>query len=203
MTNIIIDTIVKYIIPSDKVIDVGCDHAFLGEILSKRNQSSIASDKVKSIIENLRKNKKNKYITYICNDGLKNLRTDYDTVVLSGMGTHTILKILKNSNLAFNKIIVSSNNKLELLRKEINDLGFIIENEEIVLFRKKYYNIIVFIKGNIKYSDREYFIGVNHVNKDLFDKKKELLHKKYTNLLNSVNLENEKIEIKKKIEYLM
>ena len=72
-----------------------------------------------------------------------------DTIIISGMGAHTIVGILKNNIYKLqniNTIIIQSNTKLEFLRKEISKLNYIISEELILEDNKKTYIIIKFIK---------------------------------------------------------
>ena len=153
---------------SNKIIDVGCDHAFL-DIYLLQNDSNlkiIASDNKTKPLENAKKNiLKYSFLDKIevcLKDGINNLDEDVDTVVISGMGTETILEILnkdKNELNHINRLVISSNNKYFLLRSKITELGFYINNEKIVFDDNKYYIIIEFIKGIKNYSYKELYFG--------------------------------------------
>ena len=103
----------SYISDNEKVLDVGCDQALLSKLLARRGVYSIASDIKANIIINAKKNLtdlEKKYITFTLSDGVPEGVNQTITLVLSGMGTYTILDILKNSKVFFNKIITISNN---------------------------------------------------------------------------------------------
>lgn len=163
-------SIANFILNTDSksIIDVGCDHALLDIYLIQNNSnlSIIASDINKYPLEKAKENIE-KYsllnkIKLSLRDGIDNLESDIDTIVISGMGTETIIDILtKNKNNLKNvdKIILSSNNKYPMLRKEIIKLGYYINREKIVYEDEKYYIIIEFLKGNSKYNDKELFFG--------------------------------------------
>lgn len=148
---------------SDSVIDIGCDHGLLDIYLTKyKNISCIASDINQNALNMALKNIK-KYkldIKTVLSNGLDNLDVDSNTVVvISGMGTNTILQILENKkSLKAKKIIIQSNNNLYELRKEITK-RFKIINEIAVCERKKYYVIIEFEKGYKKYTNLELYFG--------------------------------------------
>lgn len=153
---------------SNKIIDVGCDHALLDIYLlqNDNNLKIVASDNKELPLENARKNiEKYSFLNKIevcLKDGINNLDKEIDTVVISGMGCETIIDILNNDKEELNhinRLIISSNNKYPQLREEINKLGFIINNEKIVYEDDKYYVIIEFIKGNKKYSKKELYFG--------------------------------------------
>lgn len=179
-----IKAIASYIDEKDKVIDIGCDQALLGEYLAKKNIYSIASDIKKSIVESAQNRitslNLNKFVKFIVADGLKDTELeDYDTIVLAGMGTYTILEILRTNKKKIKKIITISNNNHEILRYEMLLLGYSIKFEEIVYDKGKYYNLIVFIPGKTKYNFEQMTLGKNHVNLELFYKKINIDLKKY------------------------
>ena len=123
-----------------RVIDVGCDHAYLDIYLTLNNENKcIATDINKNAlniaIKNIKKYNLEDKIETKLTDGLEGLKiSKNDNIVISGMGTSTILEIL-NTNILSNTLIISSNNNIDILRKEIIKLGFYIEKE------KQKYNI--------------------------------------------------------------
>lgn len=190
-----IASIYSFIDVDDKVVDVGCDQAKLSLMLAKRGQYSIASDVSVNVIDRAKHDiGNNKYISFRVSDGLSNIKeNEADTLVLSGMGTHTILKILKNTNLRFKKIITISNNYHDILRKNMLDLNYIVDSELIILENNKYYNLIVFKEGTTKYSESEIVFGLNHKDKDLYIKYLNFLYNKYLDINKKANSKNKKI----------
>ena len=198
-----IDIIASYIDNNDKVIDVGCDQALLGKKLAERKIRSIASDIKESIIENAKKSTKEnlkEYIEFRVGDGvtLKSDEKEY-ILVLSGMGTYTILNIIKNNKVPLKRIITISNNNHDILRKEMNNLGYKITLEEIIKEKGKYYNLIIFSKGKQLLTKEELIIGYNHQNKNLLKEKNNYILNKYKKILNKSN-NKELIEIVNIIE---
>ena len=180
---------------NSSVIDIGCDHALLDIYLYQNNISNniIASD----VNANALTNAKNNVIKYNLTDkidvrlgnGLDTLKDNdnIDTIIMSGMGAHTIIGILKNNIPKLNNIntiIVESNNKLSFLRKEMTKLGFMINDEEIIEDNNKIYIIIKFIKGRAKYSKKDIYFGpvLLKKNSEIFQKhlKKECQKLKMT-----------------------
>ena len=183
----------SYISDNEKVLDVGCDQALLSKLLARRGVYSIASDIKANIIINAKRNLtdlEKKYITFTLSDGVPEGVNQTITLVLSGMGTYTILDILKNSKVFFNKIIISNNNH-DILRSEMIKLGYYIKEEEIIKDKNKYYNLIVFDRIKREYSKEELLVGYNHKNKVLLKEKNEYLINKYNKILNKTN--NEKL----------
>lgn len=189
-----LEKISSYISDNEKVLDVGCDQALLSKILAKRKIYSIASDLRPNIIENAKKNLtplEKEYITFSVSNGVPTILNEEYTLVLSGMGAHTILDILKNSNYRFNKIITISNNNHDILRTEMSKLNYYVLEEEIMKEKGKFYNLIVFDNVKRDYSKEQILVGINHKNKELLKEKNEYLIKKYTSILNIAN--NEKL----------
>ena len=189
-----LEKISSYISDNEKVLDVGCDQALLSKILAKRKIYSIASDLRPNIIENAKKNLtplEKEYITFSVSNGVPTILNEVYTLVLSGMGAHTILDILKNSNYRFNKIITISNNNNDILRTEMSKLNYYVLEEEIIKEKGKFYNLIVFDNVKRDYSKEQILVGINHKNKELLKEKNDYLIKKYTSILNNAN--NEKL----------
>lgn len=186
-----LEVISSYIDSNEKVLDIGCDQALLSKLLVKRGIYSVASDIVPSIIENAKKNLtplEKEYITFKVGNGITIDEKDY-TLVLSGMGTYNILKILSESKVKFNKIITISNNNHNILRKEMTSLGYYVKSEEIIKDKGKYYNLIIFDTNKRKYTKEDIVVGVNHKNKELLKEKNLYLINKYKDILKSVNSE--------------
>ena len=161
-------SIAKYVSKDDKLIDIGCDHALLDiylikeKILKKVIVSDIHEGALNAGILNIKKEKLEKKIDTRLGNGLEVLsdNDDIDTVLISGMGTTTILDILNNEYLKnINKLIIQSNNDHTELRTEVTKLGYKVINEEYLVDMKKNYIIIVFERGEEKYSKNELRYG--------------------------------------------
>ena len=156
MFSLRLKTIASLVKKDAKVLDIGTDHAYLPIFLYKNNlcQKVIASDVSASALANAKANVE-KYkadIKLYLSDGLNDIKDDYDTIIISGMGTLSIINILKNRELP-NDLIISSNNNLYELRMFMNKIGYKIKDEVIVKDMGKYYDIIVYEKGTEKLSD--------------------------------------------------
>lgn len=176
MLSIRLESIISFIDSHDRVVDVGCDHGYLSIFLYEKSlcKSVIATDINEKALDNAKKNirEKNLPIRTILTDGLKNISVkDYNTIVISGMGTGTILHILDDRKKLDNvkKIILQSNNNRVQLREEMQKKGFYLEDERIVYDNKKYYITMLFVKsdklntkdeikyGIIKEENRDYY----------------------------------------------
>lgn len=158
-------------VPLDsKVMDIGCDHGLLdiylyqNRIVKKIIASDINLSALNNAIENIKANKLEKEIETRLSDGLENIHAEdeIDTLVIAGMGSNTIVNMLKKDIKKLDKIktiIIQSNTKLEFLRREIVKLNYYITDEAIVEDNKKIYIVIKFIKGRRKYTKKELYFG--------------------------------------------
>jgi len=187
-------SLTKYIDKTDSVIDIGCDHALLDIYLVKENiidkcmVSDVSSNALKQGIDNIKKYNLTEFIETRCGNGLEvlNSNDNINTIIISGMGTNTILDILNNDYLKnINKLVIQSNKDYYMLRKEIVKFGFVIDIEEVIEDNDKIYINIVFIRGNKEYSEDELMYGTsNMLNKEVYYK--NLIEKK-ENILNNLN----------------
>jgi tRNA (adenine22-N1)-methyltransferase len=161
-------SLTKYINKTDNVIDIGCDHALLDIYIIKNNlvDKMIASDihenALQAGIKNIKMNRLSNKIDTRLGNGLEVLtnKDNINTILISGMGTSTIISILNNDYLKnINKIIIQSNNDHYLLRKTITKMGYYISDEEYLVDKKKHYINIVFVKGDNSYTNDELLYG--------------------------------------------
>lgn len=174
---------VASLVTTESAIDVGCDHGYLDIYLTLKGIKCLATDVSENALRGAIANfkKYNLDIPVLCTDGLSGINIkDYDTIVISGMGTDTIIKIL-NKDIS-NDLVISSNNHIERLRRYIVSIGYFIDKELFVMDNDKPYVIIKFKKGKMNYTDYDYIIGPIIKDKDYFD----YLINKYTKILNSI-----------------
>ena len=198
-------SLVKYINKNDKIIDIGCDHALLDIYLIKNKYvntiivSDISSNALKQGIKNIKKYNLDNYIETRLGNGLNVLNNnDYiDTIIISGMGTYTILDILNNKYLEnINKLIIQSNKDYDILREKVCNLGFIIDKEEVILDNDKIYINIVFIRGKSNLSKEEIIYGT----KDMINK--EIYYRYLLDKYKKIYLLSKDNKLKEKIKYI-
>ncbi len=176
-------TIASLVDREDVVIDVGCDHGYLSIYLKENKlcKNVYASDINNNALNNAAYNieKKNLDIETFLSDGLNNIPVKFNTAVIAGMGTETILHIL-DSEKRPNKLILASHNEYYKLRKAINKLGYKIAKEVVVYEKGHYYVILKCLKDKQKLNYAELKFGLSH-NVDyynyLMNKNKELIKK--------------------------
>lgn len=134
-----LQTICDLIEPNSKIIDVGADHAFLDIYLNKyKNCQCLAIDKSKYCTLTAMNNAK-KYeadIKAITNDGLIGINLNDEIIVISGMGTRNIIKIL-NFDIT-NDLILSSHTNIDDLKQFLKEKNYYIYKEVIIEDGKTY-----------------------------------------------------------------
>lgn len=166
-----LEIVASFIDNNDRnVIDIGCDHGLLSIYLANKYKDLyiIASDVNDNALNNARENiTKNNLIDRIdirLGSGLEVIKDsdNIDTIVVAGMGANTIIGFLKysqNKLKSVKKIIIQSNTDLFFLRKNMMLIGFMIDDEVMVLDKGKVYTVIKFVKGKKRYSYRELYLG--------------------------------------------
>lgn len=211
--------IASFIPDNVKMVDIGCDHTLLDIYLykNKKNIKIIASDINENALEqakkNIKKYKLDKSIETRLSNGLDNINSDeIDTIVISGMGSHTIVGILRMNQkklINVDNIIIQSNNHIDFLRERILELNYYIDSEKLVKDNNIIYTIISFKKGKKRYNKKEIYFGpyLLKENSNLFKEKNkqdleklEYLYKiiPKSHILHRIKIKN-KINMYKKI----
>ena len=182
-----LEAIADFVEETDRVIDIGCDHANLDVFLCEKYKdiNIIASDihegalaQAKSNIE--KHNLKNRIETRL-GDGLTIANpSEFDTIVISGMGFHNIKKILSNEPKMIDKpkIIIQCNTDVVKLRKFVIKLGYKITREQLILDNDIIYTVIEFTKGKEKYNYDQIYFGPR-----ILEDKNELFYEYYSKKL--------------------
>ncbi len=181
-----------------RLVDIGTDHALLpiylyeNEITKKVTGSDISSNALEFAKNNLKKHNLSDKIKLIVSDGFTNLNDEYDTAVISGMGTDTIKKILDRENLP-KKLIISSHKNVDKLRLFMNKKGYKIIKEITLKDNDIYYDMIKYEKGietlsnyDIlvgKSNDTEYKLYILDKYKGIYKKSKNDKYLEYINII--------------------
>ena len=194
--------ITQFIDKKDQVVDVGCDHGYLSIYLiaNKLCKRVIASDINKNALAGAIKNVQNSGfdIPVVLSDGINDIDLKgINTLVISGMGTNTVLHILNDDNKLkkIDKIVVQSNNDHELLRRELNNKGYYLDNEVIIFDKGKWYVTCLFIKCAKKNTDSE--IKYGYLSNSEYN---DYLVKYYKGILKKIPLTSIKKKYKKYLE---
>lgn len=185
-----------------KVVDIGCDHGYLGIELINENRgiSVISSDVSNNALDFARKNviqAGTNSIDLRVGDGLSVIsKGEVDTIVIAGMGAHTQIEILisgKEKLESVRTIILSPNDGAFYIRNNLESIGYHIEDEEIIFENDKFYTILKLGQGFKKYTYDEILIGPVLINKrnELFFKYYEIILNKKQNILRKLPIEYE------------
>lgn len=177
MISLRLKEIAEFIPPKSNILNIGTDHGLI-EIYLTTNKNckcigtDISENSVLKARENIKKN--NLDIKIIKTDGLNGLDLNDKIIVISGLGTKTILNIL-NKELD-NDLIIQSNNNVMDLKQKLKKKKYYVYKEKSV-FDNKWYTIIYFKKmksfslNRIIYRDNK-----KYLNYLINIKKKELKH---------------------------
>ena len=186
------------------IIDIGCDHALLDIflVLNKNLKRVVASDNKKeplnSALTNIKRYNLEDKIELSLSDGLTNISSDIDTVIISGMGGELIKEILDPKYLEnVDTLILSPQSDIYEVRVHLNKIGYTFLDEIIVKDQGKYYIIMKLVKGKEKLTEEEYKYGPI-----LLKNKDSMFYEYYNNILKEkVNILNKVPDkIKKEIE---
>lgn len=160
------------------VIDVGTDHGYVPNFLCENKISSdiiatdISKNSLEKSIELTRELGNENEIRNILANGIVN--EDRDNIIIAGLGGIQIAEIIANSidiAKSSRKLILQPMQKTNILRRELNNMGFEIFDEEIIYEDDRYFEIILAKFSNYKNESLEeedfYF------SKNLIEKKDE------------------------------
>lgn len=192
-------TIADLITSSDVVADVGCDHGLLAIHLIHHQQvtnifvSDINEAALASAQSNINKYQLQQFITPILANGIEwiNNYPQINCVIIAGLGTAKILKILKDDANQVQRYVIQTNTNAAKIRQWIKTNNFYLETEILVKDKGRIYEILVINKTNgyqIETEDAVIF-GVKLATQfqDLFNEQwqQKLWH--YQNIVNNLS----------------
>ncbi len=156
-------------VPAGVVADIGSDHGkliislFENGVISKGYAIENKKGPYSRLVEAINKSNATNGVVPMFSDGISELPSDVETIVLAGMGGFNIIEILKahpGKLKNVKTIIVDAHSGIPELRKQICYMGYVIADEDIVNDAGKYYEIIKFIAGECAYlDDNDYEFG--------------------------------------------
>ena len=132
------------------VIDVGTDHGYVPNFLCEKKISrdiiatDISKNSLEKSIELTRERDNEKYIRNILANGI--VKENRDNIIIAGLGGIQIAEIILNSieiARSAKKLILQPMQKTNILRRELNNMGFEIIDEEIIFEDDRYFEIII------------------------------------------------------------
>ena len=185
------------------VIDVGTDHGYVPNFLCEKKISrdiiatDISKNSLEKSIELTKKMGNEKFIRNILANGI--VKENRDNIIIAGLGGIQIAEIILNSieiSKSAKKLILQPMQKSNILRRELNNMGFEIIDEEIIFEDDRYFEIII-VKFNGKKKSLDeldfYFSNILINKKDkvylayLSERKFEL-----EKILNKINKDNKR-----------
>lgn len=161
-------TIASFVEDDSYVFDVGCDHALLDIFLvqNKKNMKVIASDinpnPLKFAEKNIALYGVSDKVQISLGNGLTNIPSNVDTIIISGLGGLTINDIFKrdiDKLVNIKTIVLSPHSDIYSVRKYVTSIGYKIVDEILLQDQKKIYTVIKFNKGQVNYTEDELLFG--------------------------------------------
>ena len=194
------------------VIDVGTDHGYVPNFLCEKKISrdiiatDISKNSLEKSIELTKKMGNEKFIRNILANGI--VKENRDNIIIAGLGGIQIAEIIFNSieiSRSAKKLILQPMQKTNILRRELNNMGFEIIDEEIIFEDDRYFEIIIAkFNGKKKSLDElDFYFSKSLINKKdkvylayLSERKVEL-----EKILNKINKDNKR-SIKRRDELI-
>lgn len=185
------------------VIDVGTDHGYVPNFLCEKKISrdiiatDISKNSLEKSIELTKKMGNEKFIRNILANGI--VKENRDNIIIAGLGGIQIAEIILNSieiSKSAKKLILQPMQKTNILRRELNIMGFEIIDEEIIFEDDRYFEIIIAkFNGKKKSLDElDFYFSKSLINKKdkvylayLSERKVEL-----EKILNKINKDNKR-----------
>ena len=144
----------------DRVLDIGTDHGLVIKTAFEKGyiKDAIASDLREKPLKQAEKNLKNYPTIFVQSDGFLNVNQTFDLAIISGMGSFLICDILDHSPKHDVVYILQANDKIEVLRSYLMDHDFKIVDEYLV-FEKFYYVVLKVVKGKMKLTEKDLYLG--------------------------------------------
>lgn len=196
-----LQTISSFVSPDAVLVDIGCDHGWLGIYLleNKKVKYVYASDVARGPLDNVRRNidkyQINKRMEAVLSDGLNGFKDiTFTDIVIAGMGGSLIIDILdQNLDLLQDKnLVLQPNINAEGLRRYLLAHGFRITDETVVSENDISYYIINAQKKNEGTNDNYHPIELAYGRHNLINNNPlaiEMMkddYTKYQGLLNKV-----------------
>jgi tRNA (adenine22-N1)-methyltransferase len=154
------------LVPQDAIVaDIGSDHGLLLDHLlnEARIKKGYATDNKPGPNQRLLARFQNEpRISVYQADGLIDLPTDVDAIVIAGMGGLLINRILAAKQETLKRlghVILSPHQQVGEVRLWMMEHGFRIDKELVVCEDGQYYDVMRFVKGSTSYSEAELLYG--------------------------------------------
>lgn len=155
-----------------RVVDIGCDHAFVSIYLAKKPwvDRVIAMDVKTGPVDiargNIAAHNLSDKIELRMSDGFNKLSVgEADVAVIAGMGGYLMIDILEGGREHLKSgisLVLQPQSDIKAVREYLVKVGYIIQDEDMLIEDGKYYSIMRAVpacSGDTEYSTEEYIYG--------------------------------------------
>lgn len=165
-----LEAVASFVPQGSRVADVGTDHGYIPIWLVEQGIAdyAIAMDvrtgPLQRAEEHIARHKLESCIETRLSDGLAQLRPgEADTVVIAGMGGELMLRIMRDGSHMWDSVsrfVLSPQSELEIFRRGMEEMGFVITEETMLQEEGKYYTVMAAERGRMHYAkDYQYRYG--------------------------------------------
>ncbi len=182
-----LQAIANLVPPCQTIADIGTDHGSLPIYLCLNHKvqqayaCDIAKKPLQQAIHKIAQFQLQKQIIPMLTDGIKNLPSHIDVIIIAGMGGHLITKILSERVDGYPQLILQANSHCEIVRQWLMQSSYEIIDEVMVYEHQQYYEIIAAKKTNKKIVYDEFSLQYGPI---FIQKREKLWLEKYQKLLN-------------------
>lgn len=162
-----LELVASFVPKGSRVADVGCDHGYIPIELVGRGicPEGIAMDVGKGPLKragsHIQARGLSGKISTRLSDGLSALMPgEADSAVIAGMGGELVIHILESGRHLWDSMgqfILSPQSELEKVRYYLEENGFRIEKEDMVLDEGKYYTVMLVKRGTMNYGKLHWY----------------------------------------------
>ena len=191
-----LEAIANMVDQDDIVLDIGTDHGYLpiylvsNQIIKLAIASDIKDSPLKMASKNVEKANLKEKIKLVLSDGLENITSYFNTIVIAGVGPRTIINILTKgeAKIKGKTLILQSNVSSNIVREWLTNNNFKIIDEALVYEDSNYYEIIKAVNGKQLLTNSDLYLGPvikklkNETVIDYFNQ----MHDKYSRLIKKI-----------------
>lgn len=152
-----LQTVASMVTPGRRLLDIGCDHAYLPIRLVKEGKApgavvtDISAGAIERAVAHIKAAGLEDRITARLADGLEGYQDgECDTMIISGMGGPLIIDILETGEYlldGFKEIILSPQSEIALVRRWLASHRLRLTDEKMICDQNKYYVILKAVSG--------------------------------------------------------
>ena len=163
-----LEMVASFVERGSRVADIGTDHGFLPIVLVERGicPCALAMDvregPLKRAREHVREHGLDGKVECRLSDGLAKLKPgEADTAVMAGMGGELIVHILEQGRDMWEhlrRVVLSPQSEMDKVRRYLEEEGFSIEREDMVVEDGKFYVVMGVGRGRMKLSGQAQYL---------------------------------------------